>query len=142
MLNEKRVITRIISLTDSVPEGTAHSVILPASLDNVKPMSSSLLVGKKVTERTTSSLCNTMNLYGFTDLYFKLVDASTGKQIKSGITLENSYSYAVQPDGTVKLQLYNDQSGSYTVAVSPYRPAALHRNMSFPTLYRSLYVFP
>ena len=112
MLNEKRVITRIISLTDSVPEGTAHSVILPASLDNVKPLSSSLLVGKKVTERTTSSLCNTMNLYGFTDLYFKLVDASTGKQIKSGITLENSYSYAVQPDGTVKLQLYNDQSGS------------------------------
>ena len=79
-IEEDREITRVVSLTDSVPLGNLHMVPMPSKLDKVNSYRAWL----QNKSADISTLVNTINLYTTTEVYFKLVDATTGKQITEG----------------------------------------------------------
>lgn len=112
LLEETRNITRIITLTDTVPEGTQHSVTIPGSLDKVYSFRSWFNDTERMglIDNISSAQIgeNNLYLYGVADVYLKLVDASTGETIRTGISAENVENATLEPNGLLKIRLYQD----------------------------------
>lgn len=90
ILTEPEGIKRVIAVTDTVPEGAAHNVLIPGRLDVVRSVhsysdaKSPIMVD--VAKDGSPRERNLVSITGVTDMYVRLVDASTGKTITSGIT--------------------------------------------------------
>ena len=119
-LREERAIKRVVSLTDTVPEGTAHAVIVPARLDNVKSLRSvvngvsRIMIDAPANRGDAASrIHNEVTLYGFENMYLRLVDATTGAVIRRNITVNMTegasadFAADIQVNGTVKIPLYS-----------------------------------
>lgn len=104
ILDEERLITRVVSLTDTVPLGTAHSIPVPSALNQVNSYRTYL--HSKGNEM--QSVKNHITLYGVTEMYFRLKDATNGNAIAKGISL-NEAQGEVLADGTVRLKLRNNR---------------------------------
>ena len=104
IIDEERVITCIVSLTDTVPLGTVHSIPVPSVLNQVNSYRTYL----NSTGNDLQSIKNHITLYGVTEMYFRLKDASNGKTIANGISL-NEAQGEVLADGTVKLKLRHNR---------------------------------
>lgn len=90
ILTEPEGIKRVIAVTDTVPEGAAHKVLIPGRLDVVRSVhsysdaKSPIMVD--VAKDGSPRERNLVSITGVTDMYVRLVDASTGKTITSCIT--------------------------------------------------------
>lgn len=106
ILEEPLGITRVVSLTDTVPLGTAHIIPVPSSLNKVKSYQDFLNNTPTGWDQRgrVKPVTNKITLYGVSEVYFKLVDASTGKAITKGISLNNAEG-EVMADGIVRVNL-------------------------------------
>lgn len=100
LIEESRIIKRVISLADTVPIGSAHIVPVPSTLESVKSYQTYL----NSDGNNIRTIINNIMLYGVKEIYFRLKDATNGKTITKGISLDETKG-EVLADGTVKVLL-------------------------------------
>lgn len=140
-VKEPEGIRRVISVTDSVPEGSKHAVFIPGSLDSVKGLRNvaknrkSIMVDVKKVGRYSNDdgKTNTINLTGLTKFYVKLVDASTGKVIRNNVSYLTGIfdeSAKIESDGTFAIDFDDLKgwwiSGKLVIYADNYVPAVIN----------------
>lgn len=139
ILTEPDGIKRVIAVTDTVPEGTAHKVLIPGKLDFVRSVhsysdaKSPIMVD--VAKDGVPKERNLVSLTGVTDMYVRLVDASTGKTITSGITYwagdsETKHNTPQMVNGMAKISvvraIYGGVYSQYAFFADGYVPQILY----------------
>lgn len=115
IIDEAQGIKRVVSLADSVPLGTAHSVAIPSKSDKVYSLRQNQTF-KNITVELKDMFAHytryndgvtRMTVYGIANVNFKLQDATTGKRITEGISL-NNVDGSVNGDGVVTVHFETD----------------------------------